>query len=49
MEFLNTGPELYKKILFNIMSFNNPGEICEHDIFTLFQSFKQRDSYYFYK
>jgi hypothetical protein len=35
MEFLNTGPELYKKILFNVLSFNNPGEICEHDIFQL--------------
>lgn len=49
MEFLNTGPELYKRILFNILSFNNPGEICEHDIFQLLQSFKQRDSFYFYK
>ena len=36
MEFLNTGPELYKKMLFSILSFGNVGEICEHDIFQLF-------------
>lgn len=49
MHILNNGPDFYKKILFACLSFQNPGRICEHDIFTLLENFKQMDSFYFYK
>jgi hypothetical protein len=49
MEFLNSGPELYKRLLFGCLSFSSSSFICEHDIFLLLENFKQRDSYFFYK
>ena len=49
MEFLNQGPELYKKLIFSCLSRAQPGFICEHDIYALLENFKQRDSFYFYK
>lgn len=49
MEFLNLGPELYKRLLFGCLNFSNSQQICEHDIFQLLENFKQRDSYFFYK
>jgi len=49
MEFLNSGPDFYKKMLFACLSLSNPGRICEHDLFNLLECFKQRDSYFFYK
>jgi hypothetical protein len=49
MEFLNQGPDLYKRLIFNCLSQANLGYICEHDIFQLIENFKQRDSYFFYK
>ena len=49
MEFLNAGPECYRKMLFACLSLSNPGQICEHDIFTLLEQFKQRDSFFFYQ
>ena len=48
-DMLNLGPEFYKKLLFACLSKLNPGRICEHDIFSLLQTFKQIDSYYFYR
>ena len=47
-EFLNDGPETYRKMLFDCISLSNPGRICEHDIFTLLEQFKQRESFFFY-
>ena len=47
MDFLNGGPDLYKKILFASFSLSNSGRICEHDVFTVIESFKQRDSFFF--
>lgn len=49
MEFLNSGPELYKRLLFGCLNFSNSQFICEHDLFLLLENFKQRDSYFFYK
>lgn len=48
-DMLNLGPEFYKKLLFACLSKLNPGRVCEHDIFALLQTFKQIDSYYFYR
>lgn len=49
MEFLNSGTELYKRLLFGCLNFSCSSFVCEHDIFLLLENFKQRDSYYFYK
>lgn len=48
LEILNGGPDLYKKMMFSCLSFQNPGKICEHDLFYLFETFKQKESFYFY-
>ena len=48
-KFLNAGPEMYKKFMFACCSLTNPGRICEHDIFTLLEQFKQRESFFFYQ
>jgi len=48
-DLLHAGPECYKKMLFACLSLSNPGRICEHDIFTLMEQFKQRDSFFFYQ
>ena len=39
-DFLNDGPDIYRKMLFECLSLSNPGRICEHDIFTLLEQFK---------
>jgi hypothetical protein len=31
------------------MGAQNPGRICEHDIFTLMEQFKQKETFFFYK
>lgn len=49
MEFINQGPEFYKRLIFSCLSRACPGFICEHDIYALLENFKQRDSYYFFK
>ena len=49
MEFLNQGPEIYKRLIFSCFSRASPGFICEHDIYAILETFKQRDSYYFYR
>lgn len=48
-DLLQGGPELYKKLLFACMSQSNSGQICEHDIFSTMEQFKQRDSCFFYQ
>jgi hypothetical protein len=48
-DFLNDGSETYRKMLFDCLSLNNAGRICEHDIFTLLEQFKQRESFFFYQ
>ena len=48
-DFLNDGPDTYRKMLFECLSLSNPGRICEHDIFTLLEQFKQRESFFFYQ
>ena len=48
-DFVNAGPECYKKIVFCALSLGNQGQICEHDLFNMLESFKQRESFYFYK
>lgn len=48
-DMLNSGPDCYKKMLFACLSLSNNGRICEHDIFTLMEQFKQRDSFFFYQ
>jgi hypothetical protein len=48
LEIFNGGPDLYKKMMFTCLSFQNQGKICEHDIFYLFETFKQKESFYFY-
>jgi len=35
-------------MLFMSMQLTNPGRLCEHDIFTLFEQFKLKDSLLFY-
>ena len=40
VDFLNKGFDCYKKMLFYALSLSNPGRICEHDIFTVFEKFK---------
>ena len=37
LDFLNAGPECHKKMVFACLSIQNPGRICEHDIFTLLE------------
>lgn len=49
MDFLNAGPDGYRRMLFACLSLSNPGRICEHDIFTLVEQFKERDSFFFYQ
>lgn len=46
---LNAGPDCYKRMLFASLSLTNPGRICEHDIFTLMEQFRQRESFFFYQ
>lgn len=48
LEIFNGGPDLYKKMIFSCLSFQTPGKICEHDLFYLFETFKQKESFYFY-
>lgn len=48
-DFMNAGPECYKKLLFSCLSIQNQGCICEHDLFNVLENFRQRDSYFFYK
>ena len=45
---LNKGPEGYQKLVFSCFSISNPGLICEHDIFTILEEFKQGSSFEFY-
>ena len=49
MEFVNAGPEFYKKVVFACFCQQNPGRLCEHDLFNIFEKFKQRDASHFYK
>jgi hypothetical protein len=49
MDFLNAGPECYRKFLFASIGLQNPGRICEHDLFNIIESFKQKESFFFYK
>jgi len=48
-DFLNAGPESYRKFVFICMGLTNPGIICEHDLFTILEIFKEKDSFFFYK
>ena len=48
-DLLNLGPEGYQKLVFSCFSQKNPGIICEHDIFTIIEEFKQQDSFLFLK
>ena len=47
LNILNEGIAGYKKMMFATFSLLNPGRICEHDIFLIFESFKQKDSFFF--
>jgi len=49
MDLINTGPDCYKRLVFACLSLSNQGRICEHDLFSMIENFKQRDSYFFYK
>ena len=49
MEMLNAGPENYRKLVFATLGAQNPGRVCEHDIFALMEQFKQKESFFFYK
>lgn len=49
VEFLNDGRESYKRMLFASLSLSNPGRICEHDVFTILEQFKQKESFFFYQ
>ena len=49
VDFLNGGRESYKRMLFAYLSLTNPGRICEHDIFTILEQFKQKESFFFYQ
>lgn len=40
---------MYKKFMFACCSLANQGRICEHDVFTLLEKFKQRESFFFYQ
>lgn len=48
-ELVNNGPECYKRLLFASLSLQNQGRICEHDIFSMIENFKQRENFFFYK
>lgn len=48
-DLINMGPEAFQKVVFSCMSQANPGIICEHDVFTLLEEFKQRDGDVFIK
>lgn len=48
-DMLQGGPEFYKKMCFACLSLSRNGRICEHDVFTVMEQFKQRDSFFFYK
>ena len=37
---------MYKKLLFAVFGLSNTGRVCEHDLFAVIQSFKQRDEYF---
>ena len=49
MDFINSGPECYKKLVFSCLSMQNQGRICEHDMFGMIENFKQKDNFFFYK
>jgi hypothetical protein len=49
VDFLNGGRDSYKKMLFASLSLSNPGRICEHDVFTILEQFKQKESFFFYQ
>ena len=42
LEFINYGPEIYKMLLFACLSITNTGRICEHDLYSIMDNFKQR-------
>lgn len=49
MDLLNGGQEVYKKLVFTCFGISNAGRICEHDVFAMFEQFKQKESFFFYK
>jgi len=48
-DFIRGGPKLYKKFLFFVLNDSGNGKLCEHDLFSLMEQFKQRDEIYFYQ
>ena len=42
MDFLNAGPELHKRLLFACLGLTNTGRICEHDLYSIMESFRER-------
>lgn len=49
LKILNKGPECYRRFLFTSIGFNNSGFICEHDIFSILENYKQKDNFLFVK
>jgi len=44
-DIINAGPEGYQKLVFACFGLSNPGLICEHDVFTILEEFKQQSSF----
>jgi len=47
MDFLNAGPELHKRLLFACLGLTNTGRICEHDLYSVMESFRERKNFQF--
>lgn len=48
-DLLNQGPTCYQKFVFACIAQNNPGLICEHDMFAILEHFKEKDPTLFVK
>lgn len=51
LDILAGGEELYKKLLFECINYSSGGaeRLCEHNLFAIMETFRQKDSYFFYK
>ena len=45
MDFLNAGAEMHKRMLFACLGLTNTGRICEHDLYSIMENFRERKSF----